>query len=188
MNILDYANHPKLEPQNSRPKLTAFAQPALPGKSPTNHDPAGSTIRLAPSSERHAPNLPGRKFVLDYGFLNRTAESARRVFQEQWLIENGKSDPIAPASRQRRSSLNDFSRAMGHAAYVVGGAIGFGAVFPVVALSRILTRGDQPVARGARDGARAATRHADQLISGVIGDDRSDTKAITVPTLRIMLG
>jgi hypothetical protein len=189
IGILDYANQPDTEIRFRRQDRLVF--PRLSSENEfegldleTSH--AGA--QLMTTEEFPADRSSRNTYSLDYGFLNRVAESARRVFQEQWLVDNGKTDPISPSSRHRRSSLDDFGRAMGHAAYVVGGAIGFGAVFPVVALSRIFAHGDRPAARGARDGAEAAARHADQLISGILGEDGSEADALPIPALRVMLG
>jgi hypothetical protein len=186
--ILEYANQP--EPEIRLRKRDRSPFPRLSDPNPAQHRAAEISHGNQYSPAERVPDTAPRpdSFALDYGFLNRAAVSARRVFQEQWLVENGKTEAIVPSSRHRRSSLDDFGRAMGHAAYVVGGAIGFGAVFPIVALSKIFTHGDQPGARGARDGAEAAARHADQLISGILGEDQTEADSLPVPALRIMLG
>jgi hypothetical protein len=109
--------------------------------------------------------------TLDLALLASVATTARRIFQERWLLENGKVESIDPATIHRRSTLQDVSRAWSQAAYVGGGLLGFGTTFPVVALGRLLTGGDHPVARGARDGARAAAYDADEFLAGLLGRD-----------------
>jgi hypothetical protein len=183
LTILDHANQPEQRAHVTQPEPARHFR-LLAGET---SQPAYTPLQQ--TSQDLANNTVNNGLVLDYGLLNRAAESARRVFQEQWLIDNGKSDIIPPAAaRHRRSALDDLGRAMGHAAYVLGGAIGFGAVYPVVALSRIFTHGDRPAARGARDGAQAAARHADQLVSGLAGQDTNIADPLPVPTLRIMIG
>jgi len=63
------------------------------------------------------------------------------------------------------------SRALSQAAYVGGGILGFGATLPVVAMGRLVTGGDHPLARGTRDGARAAAYDADEFLAGLLGRD-----------------
>jgi len=128
---------------------------------------------LARASE---PLTTPDRLILDYAFLNQVDVVARRAFQERWLVDNGKAESIAPATFRRRSALDDMNRAIGQMAYIVGGAIGFGAVFPVVVLCELLARGEHAGARGLRDGARAAVGDADQFLAGLLGRDPPRTE------------
>jgi hypothetical protein len=130
------------------------------------------------------PNLSARRaqrdsrdrLILDHMFLKRVDVVARRAFQERWLVENGKADTIAPSSPRRRSALDDMNRVMSQMAYLVGGAIGFGAVFPVVVLCELLVRGEHAGARGVRDGARSAVDDADAFLAGLLGREPPQTE------------
>jgi hypothetical protein len=121
----------------------------------------------ARSREHRSPH----RLILDHTFLDRVDVVARRAFQERWLVDNGKADSIAPSVSRRRSALDDMNRAISQMAYLVGGAIGFGAVFPVVVLCELLARGEHAGARGVRDGARAAVNDADDFLAGLLGSD-----------------
>jgi len=118
--------------------------------------------------------LAHNRLILDHAFLNRVEMAARRAFQERWLVDNGKAESIAPATPRRRSAIDDLNRAISETAYIVGDAIGFGAVFPVVFLFDLLGRGEHAGARGVRDGARAAVSDADQFLAGLFGRDPPD--------------
>jgi len=137
----------------------------------------GATTALEPkavarSRERISPD----RLILDHAFLNRVDVVARRAFQERWLVDNGKAALIAPSVPRRRRALDDMNRAMSQMAYLVGGAIGFGAVFPVVVLCELLARGDHAGARGVRDGARSAVSDADEFLAGLLGRDPPRTE------------
>jgi hypothetical protein len=130
--------------------------------------------------------------TLDAFCLNAVAEAARRVFQERWLIDNGKVESIEPAPPRRRSALLDMPWALSQAAYVGGGVVGFGAAFPILVLGRLLTRGEHACARGTRDGAWDAAHDADQFLAGFLG--RDEPAPLTLPltdraqALRPMIG
>jgi hypothetical protein len=129
----------------------------------------GNVGNAVPGSGRRS--VAPDRVTLDHTFLDRVDVVARRAFQERWLVDSGRLNSIAPSESRRRSTLEDVSRAMSQVAYVVGGAIGFGAMFPVVAACDLLTRGDHAGARGVRDGARAAVQDADQFLAGLLGHE-----------------
>jgi hypothetical protein len=131
----------------------------------------GTTAAMKKSIARSPARRSTDRLVLDHIFLHRVDAITRRSFQERWLIDNGKTDSIAPALPRRRSALEDMNRAMSEMAYLVGGAIGFGAVFPVTVLCELLARGEHAGARGVRDGARAAVTDADEFLAGLLGRD-----------------
>jgi hypothetical protein len=70
--------------------------------------------------------------VLDNQFIREIEQSARCVFQERWLRENGKVDVIAPA-QQRGGTLAGLNRAI----YATSYAASFGVVFPVALAARV---------------------------------------------------
>ncbi len=129
---------------------------------------------LAHSRERRSPD----RLILDHTFLSRVDVVVRRAFQERWLVDNGKANSIAPSVPRRRSALLDMNRAVSQMAYLVGGAIGFGAIFPVVVLCEILARGEHAGARGVRDGARAAVDDADEFLAGLLGREPPRNEAL----------
>ncbi len=146
----------------------------------SSHADAGRPVSAGSVTALREPNALARAreslstpefFILDHAFLNRVDLVARRAFQERWLVDNGKADSIAPSTPRRRSALDDMNRALSQMAYVVGGAIGFGAMFPMVVLCELLARGEHAGARGVRDGARAAVDDADQFLAGLLGRD-----------------
>jgi hypothetical protein len=135
-----------------------------------------TSVRASNSVARSRQRLAPDRIVLDHAFLNRIEMVARRAFQERWLIDNGKAESIVPALPRRRSALDDVNRAMSEMAYLVGDAIGFGAVFPVVVLCELLARGEHAGARGVRDGARSAVSDADEFLAGLLGRDPPRTE------------
>ncbi len=141
--------------------------------------PAGGvTAVLEPKAlvRDREPRLAPERLILDHAFLNRVDVVARRAFQERWLVDNGKAEAIAPSAPRRRSALDDVNRVMSQMAYIVGSTIGFGAVFPVVVLCELMSRGEHAGAQGVRDGARAAVNDADQFLAGLLGRDPPETK------------
>jgi hypothetical protein len=142
----------------------------------------GATAVLEQKGAARPPrNRRDDRVVLDHAFLNRVDAVARRAFQECWLVDNGKADSIAPAVPRRRSALDDMNRAMSQMAYLLGGAIGFGAVFPVVVLCELLARGEHAGARGVRDGARSAVNDADEFLAGLLGREPPGTETRRYP-------
>jgi hypothetical protein len=143
--------------------------------------PGDVTALLEPKAPVHVRGPRShQRLVLDQAFLNRVEVAARRAIQERWLVDNGKAESIAPATPRRRSAIDDLNRAISETAYIVGDAIGFGAVFPVVVLYQLLGRGEHACARGVRDGARSAVNDADQFLAGLFGREPPGTE--TPPT------
>jgi hypothetical protein len=107
--------------------------------------------------------------VLDYAFMRRVDDAARRVFQERWLRRRGKVLVIPPAEVGLRSK--SLSVAMGAARevlYLGCYGLGFVATMPVVAAAALLERSlPEPALRGATDGARAAVASVDRLRDAV---------------------
>jgi hypothetical protein len=157
----------------------ASVEPASDGLNDLGRVGAASSVSVAVESKavarRSRSPLPER-LILDHAFLNRVDAITRRAFQERWLVDNGKADAIAPSVPRRRSSLDDMNRAVSQMAYIVGGAIGFGAVFPMVVMCELLTRGDHAGARGIRDGARSAVKDADEFLAGLLGREPPPTE------------
>ena len=101
--------------------------------------------------------------VLNWAFMRRVAETARMVFQERWLRENGKVEEIAPAEAHARHLAGGWSGALGRAAYSGFYGLGFGVALPVYAVASLLRPTDSALVRGLRDGASAASERAQQV-------------------------
>jgi EcsC protein family len=69
--------------------------------------------------------------VLNLAFIRRVDITARRVFQERWLEDNGKVHVIKPAPVHDRHLLEGWKGALGRAAYSGLYSIGFGVTLPV---------------------------------------------------------
>ena len=103
--------------------------------------------------------------LMDYNFIRRADVSARRVFQERWLIDHQKVEEIYPAPRcQRRSSLEGGIDLAAQLVYLGSYGIAFGLAFPLILMVREAAEFDNPLVRGARQGAKDATRDADRLL------------------------
>jgi len=88
--------------------------------------------------------------LLNLAFLRRVDRTARRVFQERWLRDNGKIRTIAPAATHARDLASGWSGAFGRAAHAGVYTLGFGAVLPVwfvVSLFRPMDNGKMETSR-----------------------------------------
>ncbi len=103
--------------------------------------------------------------MLDYAFMRRVDEAARRVFQERWLRRGGKVLVIPPAEVGLSSqSLSVAWEATREVLYLGSFGLGFMATLPAVAGALVLRRSlPQPAIRGATDGARDAVASVDRL-------------------------
>jgi len=92
--------------------------------------------------------------LLNLAFICRVDRTARRVFQERWLRDNGKIRTIEPAVAHARDLVPGWSGAFGRAAHAWVYSVGFGAALPVwfvASLFRPMDNGKaaaRPVARG----------------------------------------
>jgi hypothetical protein len=74
--------------------------------------------------------------LLNMAFMRRVEITARRVFQERWLRDNGKVGEIAPAQAPAHKLATGWAGVLTRAAHFGGYWVGFGAALPVcVALS-----------------------------------------------------
>jgi hypothetical protein len=103
--------------------------------------------------------------LLNVGFMRRVEVTARRVFQERWLRDNGKVHEIKPAEAHARALAGGFGGAVARAVYAGCYYVGFGASLPAWYLASLFGAPGGPLARGARDGAAAAFAAADGLAS-----------------------
>jgi hypothetical protein len=107
--------------------------------------------------------------VLDYAFMRRVDDAARRVFQERWLRRRGKVLVIPPAQAGLRSqSLSVAWEASREVLYLGSFGLGFVATLPAAAAAMVLKRAlPEPAIRGATDGARDAVASVHRLRDGV---------------------
>jgi hypothetical protein len=113
--------------------------------------------------------------ALNWAFMRRVDETARMVFQERWLRDNGKVTQIAPAEVHVRHLAGGWTGALGRMAYSGFYGLGFGAALPVYAVGSLLRPLDGALFRGFRDRAAAAIEPAAQVA------DR--TRGATVPSV-----
>ena len=104
--------------------------------------------------------------VLDNAFIAGVEEAAQRIFQERWLRDQRKVKEIAPTEAPPLT----FAASLSQGAYATGYAVGFGVVLPSV----LVARAGAAVLPGAAldglsQGAATASKDADRLIAGVLG-------------------
>jgi hypothetical protein len=75
---------------------------------------------------------------LNFTFMRRVNVTARRVFQEGWLKENGKVQAIAPATEVPAGVVNGMAAVAGRAAGGVCYGAGFAAALPVFAVASLV--------------------------------------------------
>jgi hypothetical protein len=75
--------------------------------------------------------------VLNLSFMHRVEVTARRVFQERWLKDNGKIAGIAPAEQSARNLAAGWSGFAGRAVYSTMYHVAFGAALPAVATASL---------------------------------------------------
>ena len=100
--------------------------------------------------------------VLNGLFIRRVVVTARMVFEERWLHDNGKVDWIEPAQVPSRYGTG-WAGALGRLAYSGCYGLGFGVALPVYAAATLLRPMDNALVRGLRDGASAANEQAEKL-------------------------
>ena len=75
--------------------------------------------------------------LLNLCSMRRVEHTARRIFQERWLRENGKIRTIAPAAAHALHLAPGWSGAVGRAAYMGIYTLGFGAALPIWAVASL---------------------------------------------------
>ncbi|HBB73879.1 MAG TPA: hypothetical protein DC048_05445 [Planctomycetaceae bacterium] len=107
-------------------------------------------------------------FLFDCNFMHAVDETARRVFQERWLRDNGRVATIDPAAEMsRKSSFEEFGLALGQLMYTSGAILGFTFTLPGAVIRTLVGRSPNPVGRGARAGAERAVNDAREFLAGV---------------------
>ena len=92
--------------------------------------------------------------------MRRVDVTARRVFQERWLRDNGKVQVIEHAAAPDRALAPGLSGALGRAVYSGIYCVGFGAALPLYVAGAVVGPMGGALARGLREGAAAAAKSA----------------------------
>jgi hypothetical protein len=104
--------------------------------------------------------------LINLAFMRRLDVTARRIFQERWLVENGKTQEITPAEAPAHHLATGWGGLLGRAAYSGCYHLSFGLALPVFTMASLIRtpaaseRGDVEKARespGALDGRASAT-------------------------------
>jgi hypothetical protein len=103
--------------------------------------------------------------LLNLAFMHRVDVTARRIFQERWLRDNGKTGEIAPAEVASRQLATGWNGALGRAAYSGCYSVSFGVTFPIWMVASLFRPMNNAVTRGVRDGAVAASEAATWAIA-----------------------
>lgn len=107
-------------------------------------------------------------FLFDCTFMHAVDETARRIFQERWLRDNGRVEAIEPAPEVvRKSSFEEFGLALGQLMYTSGAIMGFTATVPAAVVRSLVGRRPNPVGQAARAGAERAVNDAQEFLAGV---------------------
>jgi EcsC protein family len=102
--------------------------------------------------------------LLNLGVMRKAETTARRVFQERWLRDNGKVRVIAPAPAHERAVARGWAGVLERAAYSGCYGLGFAAVLPGTILASLFRPMNNALTQGTRDGAAAAVSAADKLL------------------------
>jgi hypothetical protein len=121
--------------------------------------------------------------VLNVTFMHRVDVTARRVFQERWLRDNGKITVIEPAESHPRALAAGWSGALGRAAYAACYGVGFGVAVPVCMVGLLFRPMNNALTRGLRDGATAADQQAQRALGWMRGAPLAVTGRAGTPAL-----
>jgi hypothetical protein len=88
--------------------------------------------------------------LLNLFFIRRVDRTARHVFQERWLAENGKVDVIEPATVHARHVAGGLGGAFGRMTYSGLYSLSYGAALPVHFVVSLFRSIDKPMTRGTR--------------------------------------
>jgi EcsC protein family len=102
--------------------------------------------------------------LLNLAFIHRVENTARRVFQERWLRDNGKVERIEPLVAHDRHLAPGWSGALGRAAYTGCYSVSFAATLPAWVVISMFRPVNDAVTRRVGDTARNAIRAAGRLI------------------------
>jgi hypothetical protein len=121
--------------------------------------------------------------VLNWFFMRRVDETARMVFQERWLRDNGKVAQIEPAEVHARALASGWAGALNRATYSGSYCVGFGLSLPFYTAAALLRPMDNALTRGLRDGAVAAIARAGRAAAPARGAVASPDGRNAAPAL-----
>jgi hypothetical protein len=121
--------------------------------------------------------------LLNATFIHRVDVTARRVFQERWLHDNGKVKVIEPAEAHPRALAAGFAGALGRAAYAACYGVGFGVALPVCLVGLVFRPMNNALTRGLRDGATAADQGAERALDWIRGQAPALTRQKAAPAM-----
>ncbi len=164
LGVLDLANaESPAERVAERERLRGLVDPQAPkpnGPIPLDKV-AGSVVDDLPLE---AVPIVGEvsSIFLDYAFVHRVDITARRVFQERWLLDKGKVTAIPPSPiSRRRSSVEGVVNVAGEVTYTTSFALALGVGIPLILAARLAAKLPLGTAKaGVRDGAQAAIHDA----------------------------
>ena len=108
--------------------------------------------------------------ALNWHFMRRVDQTARMVFQERWLRDNGKVEQIEPAEVHARHLAPGWAGTLNRVAYSGCYYLGFGVALPAFAVASLFRPNhNNALFQGLRDGAAAATERADQVAAWTQG-------------------
>jgi hypothetical protein len=108
--------------------------------------------------------------LLNLSVAHRTDVTARHLFQERWLRDNGKVDTIEPAAlRGKIPAMHGWKGTFARAGYGTVYGLTFGASFPFFLLGAMFAPLASPIVSGISDGASAAVHGVDGVLGGRLG-------------------
>jgi hypothetical protein len=107
--------------------------------------------------------------LLNWAFIRRVDVTARRVFQERWLRDNGKVKRIEPAETHPRALATGWIGSASRATYSGCYYIGFGTTLPFWFVAAMIGPRDNALTQGLREGSKAASENARWLVERARG-------------------
>lgn len=111
--------------------------------------------------------------VLNWAFIRRVDVTARRVFQERWLRDNGKVKGIEPAKTLPQALAAGLIGTASRAAYSGCYYIGFGTTLPFWVVAAMVGSRDNALTQALREGATAASKDARWIVERARGATES---------------
>jgi len=102
--------------------------------------------------------------LLNLSVAHKADVTARHLFQERWLRDQGKVDEIEPAPDLKVPSLTGWSGVFSRIGYSTIYGASFGAALPVYLVGAVFAPVTDSIRSGFRDGARAAIEGVDGLL------------------------
>ena len=111
--------------------------------------------------------------LLNLAFMRRIDVTAKRVFQERWLQDNGKVVEIEPAPVHERYLSQGLTGALGRVVYSGCFGLGFGGALPVFVLASVL----RPLVTSTIDGLNESATSGGDVVERVIKSSSGTTSS-----------